>query len=75
MMFTVEIARKLKLIRSQNCTSGFGAQHPQVHDLSSIHHKLHASCAFYRSGFDRAVAVIADGAGTFFPLTMKDKNQ
>ena len=61
------IARKLKLI-SPYGTSGFGAQHPQVHDLSSIHHKLHASCAFYRSGFDRAVAVIADGAGTFFPL-------
>ena len=36
--------------------------------MSTIHHKLHASCAFYRSGFDSAVAVIVDGAGTFFEL-------
>tara|TARA_B100000085_G_scaffold257118_1_gene258174 strand:- start:689 stop:2518 length:1830 start_codon:yes stop_codon:yes gene_type:complete len=60
-------ARKLKLI-DPKLPSGMGTIHPQVHDLSSIHHKLHASCAFYRSGFDRAVAVIVDGAGTFFPL-------
>jgi carbamoyltransferase len=44
--------------------------HPQVIDLSHIHHKLHAACAFYRSGFDKAVAVIVDGAGTFIPLTI-----
>jgi carbamoyltransferase len=42
--------------------------HPQVVDLSRIHHKLHAACAFYRSGFKDAVAVIVDGAGTFIPL-------
>lgn len=42
--------------------------HPQVIDLSHVHHKLHAACAFYRSGFDEAVALIVDGAGTFIPL-------
>jgi carbamoyltransferase len=42
--------------------------HPQVIDLSHIHHKLHAACAFYRSGWDDAVALIVDGAGTFFPF-------
>lgn len=36
-----------------------------VHLLGNIHHKLHAACAFYNSGFDDAVAVIVDGAGTF----------
>ena len=61
------LLRKLRLI-DPKLPSGMGTIHPQVHDLSAIHHKLHASCAFYRSGFDRAVAVIVDGAGTFFPL-------
>jgi len=58
------LARKLGLInRTDN-----PYQHSQVVDLSFVHHKLHAACAFYRSGFDKAVAVIVDGAGTFIPL-------
>ena len=58
------MARKLGLIdRKEN-----NYDHPQVIDLSKIHHKLHASCAFYRSGFESAVAVIVDGAGTFIPM-------
>lgn len=58
------LARKLGLIdRKQNLLD-----HPQVIDLSHIHHKLHAACAFYRSGFDHALAVIVDGAGTFIPM-------
>jgi len=57
-------ARKLGLIdRKANRFN-----HPQVIDLSFIHHKLHAACAFYRSGFEDAVAVIVDGAGTFLEL-------
>ena len=57
-------ARKLGLIdRKANRFN-----HPQVIDLSSVHHKLHAACAFYRSGFEEAVAVIVDGAGTFLNL-------
>lgn len=60
------LARKLGLIsRTEN-----PYQHPQVVDLSHIHHKLHAACAFYRSGFDRAAALIVDGAGTFIPLNV-----
>ena len=60
------LARKLGLIdRNQNPWD-----HPQVIDLSHIHHKLHAACAFYRSGFDIATAVIVDGAGTFVPMTI-----
>lgn len=58
------LARKLGLInRKENLYN-----HPQVIDLSNVHHKLHAACAFYRSGFDTATAVIVDGAGTFIPL-------
>jgi len=58
-------ARKLGLIdRKANRFN-----HPQVIDLSHVHHKLHAACAFYRSGFEDAVAVIVDGAGTFLELS------
>tara|TARA_B100002019_G_scaffold292854_1_gene317441 strand:- start:406 stop:2211 length:1806 start_codon:yes stop_codon:yes gene_type:complete len=44
--------------------------HPQVIDLSRTHHKLHAACAFYRSGFESAVSLVVDGAGTFIPMTL-----
>lgn len=60
------IFRKLGLIRRNENPY----QHPQVIDLSHVHHKLHAACAFYRSGFNEAVAVIVDGAGTFIPLNI-----
>jgi len=60
------LARKLGLIsRKEN-----PYKHPQVIDLSHVHHKLHAACAFYRSGFDQATALIVDGAGTFIPLNI-----
>lgn len=58
------LARKLGLIdRKQNLHN-----HPQVIDLSHIHHKLHAAAAFYRSGFETATGVVIDGAGTFITL-------
>ena len=57
------LARKLGLIDQKADPH----QHPQVIDLSRTHHKLHAACAFYRSGFESAVAVVVDGAGTFIP--------
>ena len=64
------LARKLGLIdRNENIY-----QHPQVIDLSSVHHKLHAACGFYRSGFDKALAVIVDGAGTFIPLSLGNES-
>ena len=49
-------------------------QHPQVINLGKIHHKLHAACAFYRSGFKSAVAVIVDGAGSVMPVNKTDHN-
>jgi len=65
------LARKIGLIEDlapdrENWT------HPQVHDMSMFHHKMHAAMAFYRSGFEEAVSVIVDGAGTFLPLTTSD---
>jgi len=60
------MARKLGLIdRNQD-----PYDHPQVIDLSRTHHKLHAACAFYRSGFKSAVSVVVDGAGTFIPMNI-----
>jgi carbamoyltransferase len=63
-------ARKLGLIDRK----ADRMNHPQVIDLSHVHHKLHAACAFYRSGFDEAVAVIVDGAGTFLNLSSNNEN-
>ena len=60
------LARKLGLIdRSYD-----GLDHPQVIDLSHMHHQLHVACAFYRSGFKEATGVVADGAGTFIPMNI-----
>lgn len=64
------LARKLGLIERNVNTR----DHPQVIDLSVMHHKLHAACAFYRSGFEDAVSVVIDGAGTFIPMQF-DGNQ
>lgn len=54
-------ARKLGIIERKNVDL---RDHPQVIDLAAQHHKIHAACAFYRSGFDDAVAVVVDGAGS-----------
>ena len=48
------LARKLGLIDRRTDIHN----HPQVIDVSSLHHRVHAACAFYRSGFDEAVAVV-----------------
>ena len=64
------LARKLGLISRDY----HGRElHPQVLDYSHIHHKTHAACAFFRSGFDEAVAVVIDGAGSNIPLQVDDK--
>ena len=66
------LARKLKLIDHK--VPAWIGKHPQVSDYSFQHHKIHAACAFYRSGFDEAVAVVIDGAGTgFSAITGKER--
>jgi carbamoyltransferase len=65
------LARKLGLIdRNADIYN-----HPQVVDLSAVHHKLHAACAFYRSSFESATAVIVDGAGTFINLSIGGQDE
>lgn len=64
------LARKLGLIDGKDSAYSMEGKHRQVIDLSHIHHKLHAACAFYRSGFESATAVIVDGAGTFIPMNI-----
>ena len=64
------LARKLGLIERKNVNLH---NHPQVIDLSKHHHKIHAACAFYRSGFDEAVAVVVDGAGTAVEAGFKNE--
>ena len=63
------LARKMGLIETKNVNIW---DHPQVVDLSHSHHKIHAACAFYRSGWDDAVAVVIDGAGTVLPGGYKE---
>jgi carbamoyltransferase len=63
------LARKLGLINRKVPDLH---RHPQVIDLSFMHHKLHAACAFYRSGWKDAVSLVVDGAGTFYPMSYGD---
>ena len=37
----------------------------KTHFVNGHHHKMHAACAFYNSGFETAACVVADGAGSF----------
>ena len=62
----VGLARKLRLINDTN---------KQVIMMDKWHHKMHASCAFYRSGFESAVALIVDGAGTFIPMNINGEEE
>ena len=66
----VGLARKIGLIDRKADIY----HHPQVIDLSHQHHKIHAACAFYRSGFDDAVAVIVDGAGSSSVAQYRNSN-
>ena len=36
----------------------------KVCDYRHLHHKCHAACAWYRSGFDSAVAIVVDANGS-----------
>ena len=38
---------------------------PKVTFIDTIHHQLHATTAFINSGFESAVCLVADGAGSF----------
>lgn len=59
------LARKLRLIDDPST---------QIINVFDQHHKMHAACAFYRSGFDSAAAIIVDGAGTFIPSKLNGED-
>jgi predicted NodU family carbamoyl transferase len=40
--------------------------------LNHEHHLLHASCAFYNSGFNKAAILVIDGAGSFKPINKRN---
>lgn len=40
----------------------------ETHFIDEHHHQMHASAAFYNSGFETAACVIADGAGSFLNI-------
>jgi carbamoyltransferase len=42
--------------------------------LNHQHHLLHASCAFYNSGFDKAAILIIDGAGSLKQYSLKSSD-
>jgi carbamoyltransferase len=39
-----------------------------INDYGLQHHKTHAACAFYNSGFDRAICIIKDGMGSDYAI-------
>ena len=40
----------------------------ESHFVNAVHHKMHAACGFFNSGFDTAACVIVDGAGSFLDV-------
>ena len=75
------LARKLGLLPDVNeltedqvTKRQCGAQVPKNYiDMGHIHHRTHAATAFYNSGFDTAVAVIVDGAGSWCKFGKSEK--
>jgi carbamoyltransferase len=41
-----------------------GVEVKEWHNFSNMHHELHCTCAFYNSGFNSAVCLVIDGAGS-----------
>lgn len=63
------LLRKVGLIDRHTKYNVFDAgSHPQVYDFGMEHHRLHAWCAFIRSGWSKATTLVVDGAGTFIPI-------
>jgi len=55
------LIRKLRLINEKDIDK-------KVIEVHENHHEQHAAVAFYRSGFEKAVSLIVDGAGTFLSM-------
>ena len=44
------------------------------HNFANMHHELHSACAFYNSGFDNAVCLVIDGAGSDKPYGKENES-
>ena len=66
------MARKLGLIESPR-SLGFGEIPDNVIDMGQNHHRSHVAAAFYNSGFDKAVGVVVDGAGSWVKFGAEEK--
>jgi len=66
------MARKLGLVESPR-SLGFGEIPDNVIDMGQNHHRSHVAAAFYNSGFDKAVGVVVDGAGSWVKFGAEEK--
>ena len=66
------LARKLGLVDMPR-NLGFGNLPDNVIDMGQNHHRCHVATAFYNSGFDKAVGVVVDGAGSWFKFGSSEK--
>ena len=66
------MARKLGLVDSPRGL-GFGEIPDNVIDMGQNHHRSHVAAAFYNSGFDKAVGVVVDGAGSWVKFGAEEK--
>ena len=66
------MARKLGLVDSPRGL-GFGERPENVIDMGQNHHRSHVAAAFYNSGFDKAVGVVVDGAGSWVKFGAEEK--
>ena len=66
------MARKLGLVDSPR-SLGFGERPENVIDMGQNHHRSHVAAAFYNSGFDKAVGVVVDGAGSWVKFGAEEK--
>ena len=66
------LARKMGLIDKPKSVE-FGELPDNVIDMGDNHHRCHAATAFYNSGFDKAVGVVVDGAGSWVKFGSKEK--
>ena len=47
----------------------------QEYDSGLLHHKMHSACAFYNSGFKKALVIVSDGMGSDFYFTRKSDSE
>lgn len=66
------LARKMGLIDKPKSVE-FGELPDNVIDMGDNHHRCHAATAFYNSGFDKAVGVVVDGAGSWVKFGSTEK--